>query len=296
MLYGIDISNHQKGLQLSTSAADLYVMKATEGTNYVDKYCDPWVQWCITNGVPWGFYHFMRPNGGVAEAEFFYRNTRDYFTHGVPILDFEDTRLSTADAESFVWRIHELSGVWPLVYASYDFINNRGYFANSWVKSKCGLWLAGYPSRRTGWPSDATCPYPHAGWTLAMWQFTNCLSYDGTSVDGDVFYGDEEAWGKYAMGDNQTATSTPEPSAPSGDKWHLARQVLNGVFGNGSDREQALGSRYQEVQDCVNALVCESDYQLATRAIAGELGNGDDRKYVLGGRYNAVQLQVNKML
>lgn len=43
MLYGIDISNHQKGLQLSTSAADMYIMKATEGTSYVDRTCDPWV-------------------------------------------------------------------------------------------------------------------------------------------------------------------------------------------------------------------------------------------------------------
>ena len=296
MLNGIDISSWQNGLQLSTSDADFYVMKATEGTGYVDRCCDPWVQWCIDNGKPWGFYHFMRNNGGVAEAEFFYTNTRNYFTHGVPILDFEDSSLSTEDGEEFIWRLHELTNVWPLLYANSDFINNRGYFAHSWVKDKCGLWLAGYPSRRTGWPSDATCPYAHDGWTLAMWQFTNSLSFSGMSVDGDVFYGDEEAWGKYAMGDNQAATSTPEPSAPSGDKWHLARQALNGVFGNGSDREQALGSRYQEVQDCVNALVGESDYQLATRVIAGELGNGDDRKYVLGGRYNAVQQQVNSML
>ena len=202
MLYGIDISNHQKGLQLSTSAADLYIMKATEGTSFVDKWCDPWVQWCIDNGKPWAFYHFMRPNGGVAEAEFFYRNTRNYFTHGVPILDFEDDRLTDVDAESFVWRIHELSGVWPLVYTYSDFINGQGYFKNSWVKDKCGLWLAGYPSRRTDWPSDATCPYPHAGWTLAMWQFTNALDFGGMSVDGDVFYGDEDAWHRYALGDN----------------------------------------------------------------------------------------------
>ena len=202
MLYGIDISSWQKGLQLSTSYADFYVMKATEGTNYVDKYCDPWVQWCIANGVPWGFYHFMRPNGGIAEAEFFYRNTRNYFTHGVPILDFEDSSLSTEDGEAFIWRLHELTNVWPLLYVNSDFINNRGYFSNSWVRYKCGLWLAGYPSRRTGWPSDATCPYAHDGWTLAMWQFTSCLSYGGMSVDGDVFYGDADAWHRYALGDN----------------------------------------------------------------------------------------------
>lgn len=217
MLYGIDISNHQKGLQLSTSDADLYIMKATEGTDYVDRYCDPWVQWCIDNGKPWGFYHFMRPNGGVAEAEFFYTNTRNYFTHGVPILDFEDDRLTTSDAESFIWRIHELSGVWPLVYTYSDFINEQGYFANSWVKEKCGLWLAGYPSRRVGWPDDTTCPYPHDGWTLAMWQFTNVLPFGGMSVDGDVFYGDAYAWDAYAMGDNRKETVSDMVEIPSED-------------------------------------------------------------------------------
>lgn len=216
MLYGIDISNWQNGLQLSTSDADLYVMKATEGTSYVDRCCDPWVQWCIDNGKPWGFYHFMRNNGGVAEAEFFYRNTRNYFTHGVPILDFEDSSLSTEDGEAFIWRIHELTNVWPLLYCNSDFINNRGYFANSWVKNKCGLWLAGYPSRRTGWPSDATCPYAHDGWTLAMWQFTSSLSFGGMSVDGDVFYGDKDAWNKYAMGDNNAQREVSKmPEIPS---------------------------------------------------------------------------------
>lgn len=202
MLRGIDISNNNKDLKL-TDTSLLYVMKATQDTWFVDRYCDPWVQWCIANGVPWGFYHFMSKNHGVAEAEFFYRNTRNYFTHGVPILDFEQDGLTDEEAESFVWRIHELSGIWPLIYTYSDFINGQGHLKNSWVKDKCGLWLAGYPSRRTDWPSDATCPYPHAGWTLAMWQFTNCLTYNGHSVDGDVFYGDAEAWHKYALGDNE---------------------------------------------------------------------------------------------
>lgn len=246
MLYGIDISNHQKGLQLSTSAADMYIMKATEGTSYVDKYCDPWVQWCIDNGKPWGFYHFMRPNGGVAEAEFFYRNTRNYFTHGVPILDFEDSSLSTEDGEAFIWRLHELTNVWPLLYANSDFINNRGYFSNSWVKDKCGLWLAGYPSRRTGWPSDATCPYAHAGWTLAMWQFTSSLSFGGMSVDGDVFYGDEEAWGKYAMGDNNAQQEVSKvPEIPSED---------NAVYRlyNPNDGQHMLTASHEEAVNLQN--------------------------------------------
>lgn len=250
MVYGIDISNWQNGLQLSTSDADFYVMKATEGTSYVDRCCDPWVQWCISNGKPWGFYHFMRPNGGVAEAEFFYTNTRNYFTHGVPILDFEDTSLSTEDGEAFIWRLHELTNVWPLLYANSDFINNRGYFSNSWVRDKCGLWLAGYPSRRTSWPSDATCPYAHDGWTLAMWQFTSSLSFGGMSVDGDVFYGDEEAWGKYAMGDNEAqsndATESNEIVIPRED---------NAVyrFYSPDIKDHLLTSNYDEAMNLANS-------------------------------------------
>lgn len=250
MLYGIDISNHQGGLELSADDADFYVMKATEGTSYVDRCCDPWVQWCIANDKPWGFYHFMRDNGGTAEAEFFYTNTRNYLTHGIPILDFEDTSLSTEDGEAFVWRLHELTNVWPLVYANSDFINNRGYFSNSWVRDKCGLWLAGYPSRRTGWPGDASCPYGHDGWTLAMWQFTSSLSFGGMSVDGDVFYGDEEAWGRYAMGDNQEehgdATESNEIVIPRED---------NAVyrFYSPDIKDHLLTSNYDEAMNLANS-------------------------------------------
>ena len=86
MLNGIDISSWQNGLQLSTSDADFYVMKATEGTSYVDRCCDPWVQWCIDNGKPWGFYHFMGKADPIAQADFFYENCKNYFGRGVPML------------------------------------------------------------------------------------------------------------------------------------------------------------------------------------------------------------------
>lgn len=249
MLKGIDISNNNKGLNL-TDTSLLYVMKATQGTSFVDRYCDPWVQWCIANGVPWGFYHFMSKNYGVAEAEFFYRNTRNYFTHGVPILDFEQDGLTDEEAESFVWRIHELSGVWPLVYTYSDFINGQGHLKNSWVKDKCGLWLAGYPSRRTGCPSDATCPYPHAGWTLAMWQFTNCLSYNGYSVDGDVFYGDADAWHKYALGDNTEQTN----DATESNEVEIPREE-NAVyrFFSPDIKDHLLTSNYDEAMNLANS-------------------------------------------
>ena len=41
---GIDISNHQKGLNVSKVPCDFVIMKATEGTTFVDKYCDGFYQ------------------------------------------------------------------------------------------------------------------------------------------------------------------------------------------------------------------------------------------------------------
>ena len=44
MLRGIDISNYQHGFNiLSPQRPNFAIMKATEGTGYVDKHCDGWV-------------------------------------------------------------------------------------------------------------------------------------------------------------------------------------------------------------------------------------------------------------
>ena len=37
MLKVIDISNHQKGLKLSTLSADAFIFKLTEGTSFYDE-------------------------------------------------------------------------------------------------------------------------------------------------------------------------------------------------------------------------------------------------------------------
>lgn len=299
MLKGIDISNWQHGFSVTNTKPGFVIVKATEGTSYVDKSCDGFVQQAIEAGIPFGFYHFANGSENAAEqARFFRENTKGYEGKGIPILDFEYA-YSNSWIDTFVNEYHAITGVFPWVYMNSDYVNNRGY-GSDYVKKNCGLWLAGYPKRYTEYPSDMSCPYKNNGWTLAAWQFTDALSIGGMSVDGDVFYGDTSAWNLYATGGKEqsdaSGSATSSQSAPIGDKWAIARQVINGVFGNGDTRRAALGSRYDEIQGCVNALLNESDSTLARRAIHGDFGNGDDRKYILGGRYHAVQKQVNRML
>lgn len=299
VLKGIDISNNQKGFSLDTIKPDFVIVKATEGLNFVDKCCDSFVQDAIKLGIPWGFYHFARSKDAVKEATYFYEQTKNYVGKGIPVLDFEVAN-SNSWLETWCKTYHRLSGVYPWVYMNSDYINNRGY-GTDWVKSHCGLWLAAYPKACTGYPSDTNCPYKHSGWTLAAWQFTGSLSMEGMEIDGDFFYGDTSAWELYAgktssNDDSGVASSSASAKLSALEVWQHARRVLNGEFGNGAARKDALGSNYDTVQGAVNMLVNGTDKALAQIVLTGAMGNGQTRKDILGSRYSAVQARVNKLV
>ena len=277
VLKGIDISNHQKGFSLSATNPDFVIVKATEGLGFVDKYCDGFVQDALRLNIPFGYYHFAHSNDPAKEATYFYDNTKNYVGKGIPILDFE---VPNPNSWIEVWckTFYQLSGIKPWFYTYDDYINHQGY-GTPWVKANCGLWLAGYPRAYTGYPGP-DCPYRHAGWTLAAWQFTGSLAMGGMSVDGDFFYGDRTAWDKY-VGSGQDNASVLD----------LASATIKGEYGIGAARRATLGSRYDEVQAKVNDL-----YAKANKVIKGSYGNGTNRRNALGDEYDIVQYIVNNML
>ena len=289
-MYGIDISNWQNGLIPSSLDIDFCICKATEGLGYTDPSCDGFVQNCIDNGILWGFYHFARENEPEEEAEYFYHECSNYFGHGIPVLDYETNNYDDANwCERFIKRLHELSGVWCMIYMSASYIYK---FNDSWIPEECGLWVAGYPYTQTDWTYDVM-PYDIEPWSFAaIWQFTSSLILNGYvgKLDGNVAYMDAEAWMKYA-----SSSDTPEPKPPY-DKSidELAREVIEGVYGNGEEREKNLGSKYERVQQRVNAY-----YNIAEEVIRGNWGNGWNRKVALEGAgydYITVQNIVNAML
>lgn len=91
----------------------------------------------------------------------------------------------------------------------------------------------------------------------------------------------------------------------------LAYEVINGDWGNGSARQEALtaaGYDYNAVQVEVNRLlsattdttsetVSEDEItELAYRVINGDFGNGQERVDALGEKYDRVQTRVNEIL
>ena len=79
----------------------------------------------------------------------------------------------------------------------------------------------------------------------------------------------------------------------------LAREVIEGKYGNGEDRKNALGDRYAEVQARVNEILAPTPkpsvdiLDLVRKTIRGDFGNGEERKSALGSNYDEVQRQVN---
>lgn len=82
----------------------------------------------------------------------------------------------------------------------------------------------------------------------------------------------------------------------------LANEVIQGLWGNGQERKDRLGSRYAEVQARVNEILLgnnKSIDEVARRVIRGDYGNQPERQQRLeaeGYNYREVQNRVNQLL
>lgn len=266
---------------------------------YTDPCCDGFVQNCLENGILWGFYHFARENDPAAEAEYFVNETWNYFGNGVPILDYETSNWNNREwCELFMSKVHELTGVWPMLYISAYIVPE---FSDSWIPQTCGLWLAGYPYPAESWTND-NMPYSIGEWEFcAIWQFTSSLQLSGYSgnLDGNIAYMDADAWMKYTGAPWQDIEPLPDPKPepnpePIKSIDDLAVETILGEYGTGAERQKLLGDKYTEVQERVNQY-----YNRARECIRGDWGNGWNRMNALtGAGYNAdvVQRIVNEMM
>lgn len=290
VMRGIDISNWQRGLDISKMQVEFCIMKATEGTAFVDAFCDGWIQQCIKLKKPFGFYHFAGKNDPVKEAEFFYSKCKGYFGKGIPVLDYEVDNPNNAQwCEKFIKRVHDLSGIWCMLYIS---AYRTSQYNNSWIPEKCGLWLAGYPATYAYWPGNVVCPYSCKPWkNIAIWQFTSqmvLLGYVG-KLDGDIAYMSAKQWNNYVKAKTTQTTDETEKKQTIDD---IVKDVLDGKYGNGEMRKKKLGSKYAKVQKRIDTL-----YTVADEVIDGKWGNGWNREQALKGAgypYDLVQRIVNE--
>lgn len=258
MLKGIDISHHQKGIDLGAIDTDFVIIKATEGNGYTDEMCDTFYQKAKSLGKKLGVYHFARPdlgNSPEAEADWFVKETLGYHKEAMLILDWESGNLQdTTWARKWLDRVYSKTGVRPVIYMSASVMRSANW--GDVVAGDYGLWVANYGTNDGTAQESVFDRYPLKYWSFyALWQYTSTGKLNGYSgnLDLNYFSGDSSTWDKYAGGN----PSSSKPSNPVETKStdDLAREVIAGKYGNGEDRKNALGSRYDEVQARVNEIL-----------------------------------------
>lgn len=235
MLKGIDISEWQDINPTAYKDYDFIVMKATEGKTYDDPNMASHAQNALANGQLIGFYHYARPENNSAEdeAEHFLRVVKPYIGKAVLALDYEGTALKYGAEWALKWlnAVYQKTGVRPMIYLQGSQVKNY----KSVMEKNYGLWVA-------HWGVDTP--------SIAPWSFYAMWQYRGNPLDLDLFNGDKEAWKAYANPVKEPATPTPQKSIDD-----YAKEVIQGKWGNGAEREKALGSLYDAVQERVNEIL-----------------------------------------
>lgn len=218
-LHGVDIASYQKDMDCSKVKADFIIIKATQGNTYVNPNCNRQYAQAKSAGKLLGLYHYATGIGPEIEADFFINNIKNYVKEAILCLDWEHNEkggknpvFNTAGEVDYVYRfmqrVHEKTGVYPLLYMSASVTRRRDW---SKVAQICELWDAQYAS------STKITDYQENPWRdkkgLGAWkeppaihQYSSCGSIDGyrqTSpgkLDMDIAYISKQDWMTLAKG------------------------------------------------------------------------------------------------
>lgn len=304
---GIDVSAHQGNINwdaVKASGIDFAIIRISYGQSAVDSKAIRNIQECIRVGMPFGVYVYsyaLNVNHAINEANLVIKTLAPYKdkVRFPVIIDMEDadgyksrngipsndTLVSICEKECLMF---EEAGYYAAIYASKSWFDTK---LNSSRLNRFDKWMA-------WWNSSAKFDHDVYG----LWQYSSNGSVSGISGRVDM----NESFKDYPsiIGGGKP---TPQPSTPTKSVDEIAREVINGAWGNGDDRKNRLtaaGYDYNAVQNRVNELLGsssskKSNEEIANEVINGQWGNGNERKTKLqnaGYDYNAIQDIVNKKL
>lgn len=201
---GIDISHWQQGINLATVDCDFVIIKATQGTKFVDPCCNKFYQTAKEAGRKLGVYHFADGlSSGTAEADHFIKNVKGYIGEAILVLDWEADALKkgVSYAKEFLDRVYEVTGVRPLIYMSKSAC--REYNWTEVVNGNYGLWMAQYANKKPTsyqdkpW-TDSKGLGAFKGYAIHQYSSKGQLPGYGGDLDLDIAYMTPAAWDKYA--------------------------------------------------------------------------------------------------
>ncbi|WP_251900629.1 GH25 family lysozyme [Lactococcus lactis] len=210
---GIDISSYQAELNAGIVPSDFVIIKATEGTNYINPTWEEQAGQVIQTNKLLGFYHFASTGNPIAEADFFVSVVKDYIGKAVLVLDFEAGAINAwgnIGARQFLNRVKEKTGVYPMIYMSAEVTRQFNW---SIISSTNPLWVAQYASMNpTGYQSEPwTDGKGYGAWSsAAIHQYSSAgsLANWNGNLDINLAYINTNQWKSLAGGSTSNSVIT----------------------------------------------------------------------------------------
>lgn len=209
---GIDISSYQTGIDLGKVPCDFAIVKATEGTGYVNPACNAQYASAKGAGKLLGLYHYATGGNATAEANFFVDSIKNYVGSAILCIDWEQGGNGAWGNMGYLKQLCQQvinrTGVRPLIY-----VQASAYAPVSQVARELnlGLWIAQYASMDpTGYQAH---PWNEGAYSCAIRQYssTGRLPGWGGNLDLNLAYMDRNAWLKYASPSGKTPAPAPKP-------------------------------------------------------------------------------------
>lgn len=201
-LYGVDISNHQSGIDISKlKNTDFVIVKATQGWNWTDPSFKNLYSQAVKSNKLLGTYYYAMPknNNAKDDADYYVQEVNKIKGSSKPIfvLDWEEPPTDKVGwAYEWLERVASLTGATPLIYMNLNCVRSHDW---SKVAAKYPLWLAQYPVAKYIYDyAKGNLNYSMTKyWSKpTVWQFTShghITGYSG-NLDCDIFYGSREDW------------------------------------------------------------------------------------------------------
>jgi len=249
-LNGIDVASYQAGLDPAKVPCDFVIVKATQGTTYINPDFKRMADAVLKAGKLLGIYHYSSGGNQIKEADHFLNIIKPYLGKATLWLDWEGEQNPAFGKIDIEWcrlfllhakkqtgvtagvymsksvcRAHDWSGLanYPLWCAQYANNNLTGYQSNPWTDEKgFGAWkkatIYQYSShgRLSGWNDD---------------------------IDLDIAYMSRDQWEALAKGE-QVPVLFPDKTDTE-----LGIEIWANRYGSGDARQQALGIRYDSAQN-----------------------------------------------
>ena len=272
---GIDISHWQKGINLTSVTCDFVIIKATQGTKYVDPCFQKFCAQAMSLGKKIGLYHYYGSGEPEAQAEHFLQTARSYIGKAVLVLDWEvdqnpDFKKGPALPKRFLDYVLAKTGVHPLIYMSKSVC--REYNWTEVVKGNYGLWMAQYANKKpTGYQdkprTDQKGLGAFKGYAIHQYSSAGRLPGYGGSLDLDIAYMTPAAWDKYAKADPKLIKGK-RPVLRKGSRGEEVRELQESLTACGYSCGSIDGIFGKKTLEAVMAF--QADRGLTVDGVAGE--------------------------